>query len=114
MRRIQRLNRFQNSVAIAAVAVGLVASASVPAAAHTRTALLPFRATQEHVQTHRQFTYAPNGLKGICGRAAGLLRFAKRRLRKLSFQLDPVCGRKACGCPRAACTPAALRWKAGF
>jgi hypothetical protein len=67
MRRIQRLNRFQNSVAIAAVAVGLVASASVPAAAHTRAALLPVRAAQEHVQTHRQFTYAPNGLKEFVG-----------------------------------------------
>lgn len=47
-----------NSVAIAATAVSLVASTSLPAAAHVRTVMRPVR--ESHVQ--REFTHLPSGL----------------------------------------------------
>ena len=62
MRRSQRLNRFRNSVAIAAIVAGLVASASLLAAAHVPTTMQPVRAAHEHIRAQREFTYLPNGL----------------------------------------------------
>ena len=61
------MTSFRNSIATVAIAVGLIAGASLPAAAHARAAMRPSRAAQVHVQTHRNFTYAPNGLKDFVG-----------------------------------------------
>lgn len=59
MRKNQRLSRFRNSMAIAAIAVGLVAGASLPAAARVDAAMQPVRAAREHVRMHRDLKYAP-------------------------------------------------------
>ena len=55
----QYLTRFRSSLAIAAIAVGLVAGQSLPAAAHVGVATQPDRARREQVQMHRNLNYAP-------------------------------------------------------
>jgi hypothetical protein len=55
----QLLTRFRSSLAIAAVAVGLLAAASLPAAASIGVATQPNWAGPEHVQIYRHFNYAP-------------------------------------------------------
>jgi hypothetical protein len=61
------MTSFRNSIATIAIAAGLVAGVSLPAAAHVRTAMQPAGAAHEHTQVHRDFTYAPNGLKEFGG-----------------------------------------------
>lgn len=61
------MTSFRNSIATTAIAVGLIAGASLPAAAHVRTAMQPIRAAHEHLRVHRDFAYAPNGLKEFVG-----------------------------------------------
>ena len=53
----QHLTHFRSSLAIAAIAVGLVAAQSVPAAAQVGVAT--HRARHEQVQMHRNVDYAP-------------------------------------------------------
>ena len=55
----QYLTRFRSSLAIAAIAVGLVAGQSLPAAAHVSVAMHPDRAGHEQVRMHRYVDYAP-------------------------------------------------------
>jgi len=59
MYKKQHLTRFRSFLAIAAIAVGLVAAQSVPAAAHVGVAMHPDRARHEQVQMHRNVGYAP-------------------------------------------------------
>jgi hypothetical protein len=53
----QLLTRLRSSLAIAALTVGLVVSASLPAAAHTRATMQPGWAGREHVKMHRVLNY---------------------------------------------------------
>jgi hypothetical protein len=57
MRKNQLLTNFRRALAIAAMAAGLLAGASLPAAAQASLARQPSRAAQEHVQMHRDFKY---------------------------------------------------------
>jgi hypothetical protein len=59
MCKTQCLTRFRSSLAIAAIAVGLVAGQTVPAAAHVGVAMHPNRAAREQVQVRRNVNYAP-------------------------------------------------------
>jgi hypothetical protein len=54
----QCLTRFRSSLAIAAIAVGLVAGPSLPAAAHVG-AKQPHWAGREQVQMHHHLNYTP-------------------------------------------------------
>jgi hypothetical protein len=53
------MTSFRNSIATAAIAAGLIAGASLPAAAHVRVGVQYSRAGREHAQIDRAFNYAP-------------------------------------------------------
>jgi len=59
MSRNQHLTRIRSSLAIVALAVGLVAGASLPATARVGVAMQPGWAAREHVRTHHHPIYAP-------------------------------------------------------
>ena len=59
MRKDRFSTSFRGALAIAAMAVGLVAGMTLPAAAHVRVTGQHSRAGREHAQMYRAFHYAP-------------------------------------------------------
>jgi len=59
MRNDRYSTRIRSSLAIVATTIGLVAGASLPAAARVNVAMQPGSAAHQHVRTHRHIIYTP-------------------------------------------------------